>query len=94
MKTLNSMYQSGFNQGNITSRRYILREYIKELTYMIFGGNNASLKSLRQAFRRDRLEFRYESRLLSIGRVFTLWKSLSCAIKVFQLIGSDPPTLK
>lgn len=94
MKTLNSMYQSVFNQGNITSRRYILREYIKELTYMILGGNNASLKSLRQAFRKDRLELGYESKLLSRGRIFPLWKILSCVIKVFQLIESDPLKLR
>lgn len=61
---------------------------------MIWGGNNASLKSLSQAFRKGRLELWGMSRSCNPQAEFLpLLVSLYSALKVFQLIESGPPRL-
>lgn len=54
-KSIKRMYQSGLNQRNRTSRRYILRNLLQEIGSHNFGFAYTSLKFIGQAVTEDRL---------------------------------------
>lgn len=62
----------------------------KKLTSMLLGGKDGNLNPIRQAFRKDRLEF-WDTRKCSYPQAafFPLWGSLGSVLRVFQLTESS-----